>query len=106
MSTTKNNQQTFFNGLVCSSCGKPHNHLVMQNVCQDETCKKPLLAVYDFSRPLDKKLLLGRINSMWRYREMLPVINDENIITLGEGMTPLLKTNRLGKILGIKNLPT
>ena len=36
--------------------------------------------------------------------EVMPVINSENIITLGEGFTPLVSAKNLGKILGLKNL--
>ncbi len=41
---------------------------------------------------------------MWRYREVLPVEKDENIVTLGEGWTPLIHTERLGQKLGLRNL--
>ena len=41
---------------------------------------------------------------MWRYREVLPVADDRNIITLGEGWTPLLPAERLGATLGLANL--
>jgi threonine synthase len=41
---------------------------------------------------------------MWRYREVLPVDNDENIVSLGEGWTPLLRAERLGKQIGIAEL--
>jgi threonine synthase len=41
---------------------------------------------------------------MWRYREVLPVSDDANLITLGEGWTPLMSADRLGKSLGMKQL--
>jgi len=41
---------------------------------------------------------------MWRYRELLPVIEDQNIVTLGEGFTPILRLRRLGEGLGLENL--
>jgi len=41
---------------------------------------------------------------MWRYREIMPVIDDANIITLGEGYTPILHAPRLGGTIGLKNL--
>jgi len=41
---------------------------------------------------------------MWRYREVMPVLATKNIITLGEGFTPLLEANRLGKKLGLSHL--
>jgi len=43
-------------------------------------------------------------NSMWDYFELLPLEDKDNIITLSEGMTPLLKTENLSRQLGIKNL--
>lgn len=41
---------------------------------------------------------------MWRYRELLPVIEDENIVTLGEGFTPALRLSKIGEVLGFRNL--
>ena len=41
---------------------------------------------------------------MWRYRELLPVIEDQNIVTLGEGFTPILRLRRMGGELGLENL--
>lgn len=41
---------------------------------------------------------------MWRYREVLPVESDENIVTLGEGFTKLIHAERLGREVGLKNL--
>jgi threonine synthase len=41
---------------------------------------------------------------MWRFAELLPVFKDENIVTLGEGATPLLEANNLGKNLGMSHL--
>lgn len=49
-------------------------------------------------------MLRGRVASRWRYHEVMPVLATENIITLGEGWTPLLEANRLGKKLGLANL--
>jgi len=53
---------------------------------------------------LNKRELVGRVSSMWRYREILPVRRSENIVTLGEGWTPLTPTRRLGESLGLKSL--
>lgn len=41
---------------------------------------------------------------MWRYRELLPVQRDENIITLGEGFTPVLRLSKMGERFGLRNL--
>lgn len=56
------------------------------------------------ARAVDRDALSQRAASMWRYRELLPVSADENIITLGEGFTPLIHTPRLGRELGLKRL--
>jgi threonine synthase len=44
------------------------------------------------------------VASLWRYREVLPLDDERNKLTLGEGMTPLLKAERLGEQLGLSNL--
>jgi threonine synthase len=53
---------------------------------------------------MTKQKLLHRAPTMWRYRELLPVEDEANIVTLGEGMTPLLRCDRLGERIGLGNL--
>ena len=68
---------------------------------------RPLLARYDLeavAATINRDRLQGRRPTMWRYREILPVEDDSNIVTLGEGMTPLLQAPRLGAELGASNL--
>jgi len=68
---------------------------------------KPLLAQYDLdlaSRTLTKNSLIERPENMWRYREVLPIRDKKNIISLGEGYTPLLRSEHLGDYLGMKDL--
>lgn len=68
---------------------------------------KPLLARYDLesaSRTLNADSLATRDANMWRYREVLPISNPAKLITLGEGMTPLRRAERLGAKIGIENL--
>jgi len=65
------------------------------------------MAAYDLDRArttLTKRSLTGREPNLWRYREVLPVRDDENRLTLGEGFTPLLKAERLGERLGMREL--
>src|SRR5881275_2770810 len=70
-------------------------------------CFGPLDAVYD-QAALRKIVKRERIESgpksMWRYRDLLPVEDSVNVITLGEGLTPLVKADRLGAELGLRNL--
>jgi threonine synthase len=90
--------------LYCSSCGKEHQPGRLYNLCE---CGKPLMVAYDLDRAgrtLTKESLAGRVTSLWRYREVLPVTSDSNIVSLGEGMTPLLKAERLASRVGMRNL--
>ncbi len=91
--------------LECAACGLEHEAQRLHNLCRE--CGKPLLVRYDLKRAgqsLTKESLNGRRADMWRYREVLPVESDENLVTLGEGWTPLLRTEYLGKKLGLGNL--
>ncbi|HUK92017.1 MAG TPA: pyridoxal-phosphate dependent enzyme, partial [Blastocatellia bacterium] len=90
--------------LYCSACGKQFEPNRLYNLCE---CGKPLLVAYDLERvgaTLKRETLGGRVTSLWRYREVLPVVDDSNVVTLGEGMTPLLKTERLACRIGMRNL--
>ena len=91
--------------LACTACGKQHDASVPQNLCT--ACSKPLFAHYDLQaagRVMTKDSLKGRTKSLWRYREVLPVKDDQDIVTLGEGFTPLLPAPRLGAKHGMKRL--
>jgi len=97
--------QSYFSHLVCAECGKKHDGNIAQNVCTDPNCQGTLLAQYEFNKSnLTKEDLKNRPFDMWRYREFLPVLRSENIVTLGEGGTALLKADRLGKAFGLSNL--
>jgi threonine synthase len=90
--------------LYCSSCGKEYQAGRLHNLCN---CGKPLMVAYDLDRAtatLKRESLAGRVPTLWRYREVLPVDNETNQVSLGEGMTPLLKAERLGMQLGIAEL--
>ena len=89
--------------LECALCGKYHEANVLQNLCVE--CGKPLLVRYDLDKAgqtLTKDSLRTREATLWRYREVLPVVNAENIVCLGEGFTPLLRTDKLAAKLRIK----
>ncbi len=68
---------------------------------------RPLWVRYDLDairKSVRRDELLDRPRSMWRYRELLPVGDDPDIVSLGENMTPLLRCPRLGEALGLKHL--
>ena len=91
--------------LECAACGLRHEAQRLHNLCTN--CGKPLLVRYDLDRAaatLTKESLRDRGSDLWRYREVLPVEHDENIVSLGEGWTPLVRASRLGKQLGLDHL--
>ena len=91
--------------LECAACGLSHEARRLHNLCVE--CGKPLLVRYDLKRAaksLTKESLLERAPDLWRYREVLPVDSDENVVTLGEGFTPLIHASRLGSSLGMPEL--
>lgn len=91
--------------LYCSSCAEKYEPNKICNLC--EKCGKPLLCEYDLEKAaatLTRESLKTRVNSLWRYAEVLPVENEKNIVTLGEGFTPLHKAENLGAKLSLKNL--
>lgn len=91
--------------LECGACHLEHEAQRLLNLCRE--CGKPLLVRYDLKRvqsALTKGSLSGRQSDLWRYREVLPVADAANIISLGEGWTPLLHAKRLGNKLGIDKL--
>src|SRR6185503_11861051 len=91
--------------LECALCGLRHEAQMLHNLCRE--CGKPLLVRYDLDKAresLTKESLAARRSDLWRYREVLPVQDDANIVTFGEGWTPLLHAERLGQSVGIPEL--
>ena len=91
--------------LECGLCGLRHEAHRLLNLCRE--CGKPLLVRYDLDRAkesLTKQSLPGRRADMWRYREVMPVDRDENIVSLGEGWTPLLEARNLAEKTGIREV--
>jgi len=88
--------------LECALCGLRHEAGVLQNLCIE--CGKPILVRYDLEKAaqtMTKESLTSRESSLWRYREVLPVENPENIVSFGEGWTPLLNAEKLAASLPI-----
>ena len=96
---------SYFTHLECSvPCGAaPYDPTVEQHLC---TCGAPLLARYDLeaARAWKRESLNGRAPNMWRYRELMPLMDGEAPLTLGEGWTPLIHARRLGRELGLDRL--
>ncbi|MDR1460257.1 MAG: threonine synthase [Campylobacteraceae bacterium] len=91
--------------LECPKCQSRFNHRKLAQLC--EKCSSPLLVRYDIKKiklEFSKEKLLSRPYNLWRYKELLPIIQPKNIVSLGEVITPLIKLDNLGNKLGFKNL--
>jgi threonine synthase len=96
---------SYLTHLSCSSCGKSFDVHKIQTFCPD--CKAPLLANYDLKtarNKVDRDKIRYRYKGMWRWFELLPIFDPHQIISLGEGDTPLLPLTRIGDELGLSNL--
>jgi threonine synthase len=97
---------SYFSHLECSSgCGAgPFDPRQVHFLCP--SCKLPMLARYDLeaARGWQKSSLAGRPPTMWRYRELMPLMAADDPVTLGEGFTPLIHAHRLGATLGLDRL--
>src|SRR5438105_3664637 len=98
----------FVTHLECTSCGVRHDWSRLQNLCT--ACGKPLFAVIDLGAvgKLDglkpsslRETLRAREESLWRYRELLPMPKDAEPISLGEGGTPLLPAKKFAAGLDV-----
>jgi len=99
--TDTNNHVTFLECALCNrkyEAGKPHN------LCE---CGGPMLVRYDLAKTAaswKREALAQGPKSMWRYAPVLPVTRHSSIISLGEGMTPLLPVRRAAARLKVHNL--
>lgn len=86
--------------LECSACGKSHKWQHLQNLCS--ACGKPLFAKYDLAAAskldrLKRSSFEAREKSLWRWRELLPLPEGTEPVSLGEGGTPLLRARSFGE---------
>src|SRR5579884_1781193 len=90
--------------LECSVCSKRHEAGKIHNLCE---CGGPLLVRYDLKKAREswnRDWISNGPSSMWRYAPVLPVSKPSSIVSLGEGMTPLIHARRLGARLGARDL--
>lgn len=96
-------------GFACLRCGRFYDEKKMFKGCPDCAKRgKPsnVSVQYDYDalrKAFSVKKLEGRPSTMWRYRELLPP-DEDDIVTLGEGLTPLLPVQRLGARVGLPRL--
>jgi threonine synthase len=96
---------SFATHLECSRCQEDFPVDQIQQVCKSDG--GPLLVRYDLGRvrnAVTREALRAREPTLWRYRELLPHEDDDDIVTLGETNTPLLDASSLGEEIGVPNL--
>lgn len=86
--------------LQCRECKKEYSP-TFKYICEE--CFGPLDVHYDFPS-VTKNTFSNREHTYWRYHELLPIESKSNIVSIGAGMTPLIKAEKLGKALGLNNL--
>src|SRR5712691_3156606 len=92
---TGGNLPTFVTHLECSLTGERYPADTLQTLSK---AGRPLLVRYDLDgvrRSLPREALAARPQTLWRYRELLPVRRPENVVSLGEVMTPLIQLPRI-----------
>ncbi|HXG01602.1 MAG TPA: threonine synthase [Bacteroidota bacterium] len=103
--TGSSDRGSFITHLECSQCRRMLDHRRVHNVCAE--CGKALLVRYDLlaaKKSLSPRSFIDRPATLWRYRELLPVVDDRNIVSLGEGFTPILHLRKLGSQLDLPHL--
>ena len=96
---------SFLVNLECSGCGAIFSSQEIHTFCPN--CQSPLLARYDLEAirsQVDRDSIRRRPRGMWRWHELLPVLEPKNFVFLGEGDTALLPVPNIGSQLGLPNL--
>ncbi len=95
---------SYLTHLQCPKDGRQWDAAVPQRLCE---CGSPLLARYDLAqvrREVTRASLDAEPASLWRYHALLPVGSPGAVVTMGEGMTPVLPLSRYGRKIGVENL--
>jgi threonine synthase len=95
---------TFVTHLECSMTSERYPADELHNLSH---AGKPLLVRYDLAgvkKSLSREALAQRPHDLWRYRELLPVRRIEDIVSLGEAVTPIVAMPKLAKMLATKEI--
>ena len=96
---------SYLSYLQCSGCGTEYDFNEIHTFCPN--CQSPLLSIYDLKKvrqQVDRDEISSRRKGMWRWHELLPVQDRENIVFLGEGDTALLRLSNFAEDIGLTNL--
>ena len=93
--------KSYLTHLECTYCHVTYPSDEVIRLCAE--CGKVLYPRYDLAGArdaLNPDDLKERPANMWRYFEVMPILDEANVITLGEGFTPIFKAERLGREIG------
>jgi threonine synthase len=93
---------SLYHTLRCSQCGKEHHTSQVHSYCLE--CIQPLVAGYALQPCSPASVIDAADYTMWRYKKVLPVLEQRNIVTLGEGFTPLMPLRRSAGFWGLQEV--
>src|SRR6202034_2352103 len=96
---------SYITHLECANCGERYDANLVHGLCVK--CQRPLWVRYDLDsiqKAVSKSDLANRPQTMWRYRELLPIKDDADIVSLAETVTPLVRATRLAAAFGVDNM--
>ena len=92
---------SFLKSLECPECGRQYQPQDILTYCK--SCNSPIFARYDLDslkNQVNRDEIRSRPRGMWRWHELLPVLDRQFVTSLGEGDTSLLPANRLAEKIG------
>jgi threonine synthase len=92
---------TLYLHLECTSCKKIFDKNILQSYCKE--CLQPLVAIYDLDKHVTKDIIIQGDRSMWRYKKVLPIVEEKNIVSLGEGGTPIAELKAISRDLDLRH---
>ena len=99
--------RSYLTNLECTYCNATYSADEPNRLCANVECAKVLYPRYDLegaASALDREALKDRPANMWRYFEVMPVRDAANVVTLGEGFTPIFRAERFGSEMGCSDL--
>ena len=93
---------SLYSHLECHQCKKQFEKELIHNHCHD--CTQPLVARYKLNSEVSKSVIQKNRYDMWRYKALLPIENESNIVCLGEGWTPMLDMAKTAKRFKLNSL--
>lgn len=88
--------------LKCTSCGVSYQKEELNTFCK--VCQSPIGVQFELSTLSPFSIINQNERSMWRYAKVMPLSDEKNKVSLGEGFTPVLRLSALANKLGLENL--